>query len=315
MFSIIIPLYNKAHYIIRALESVKAQTFKEYEILVIDDGSSDEGPNLVLNHFGDSVTLISQSNQGVSAARNAGIAKAKFDYIAFLDADDCWHPEYLETIRQGIAYNPNSWIFGCSYSFNKDDLKSKQGNFESIENYFEKAIRNTLFFTSATVVRKAFFDQNQGFKTFLKRGEDLDVWFRVILQYGNPAYCHDRLVFYEQGDDKSATRRRFSVLESLSSAILLPEYAANEKAYSKEMGNQFSRFREKYVLFNIYPYFNDPINHTAIKQILSRIKGSYVLVYWFYMLPDFFIQWFLSFSFFRNQFRNYLKFCFRYVYK
>ena len=157
MFSIVIPLYNKAHYIIRALESIKVQTFKDYEVLVIDDGSSDEGPNLVLEYFGDSVTLIRQINGGVSSARNVGIAQAKFDFIAFLDADDYWHPNYLETMSRGILDYPGTGIYGSSYGFKGEDLKNKGSGFELIEQYFEKAIQNTLLFTSATVVKKSFF--------------------------------------------------------------------------------------------------------------------------------------------------------------
>jgi glycosyltransferase involved in cell wall biosynthesis len=314
MFSVIIPLYNKAHFIIRALESVKAQTFKEYEILVIDDGSSDEGPNLVLEHFADSVTLIRQMNGGVSSARNSGIAQSKYDYIAFLDADDYWHPNYLEAMSRGILVFPETGIFGSSYGFKAEDLHDNGSGFKLIEGYFEKAIHNTLLFTSATVVKKSFFEPNRGFKPNLKRGEDLDVWFRTILQYGNPAYCFDRLVFYEKGDIQSATKRAFSITHALVSEILNIDYVDMKNLHSPESKRSFDMFKEKYVLFNIYPYFLNSDNHRAIKKILSQIKSRFLLIDVFYALPVGWITRFLGIPFFQKQFRNYLKFCFRYVY-
>lgn len=314
MFSVIIPLYNKAHYIIRALESVKAQTFNEYEILVIDDGSSDEGPNLVLEHFADSVTLIRQINGGVSAARNAGIAQAKYDYMAFLDADDYWHPNYLKALNQGIQVFPETGIFGSSYGFKAEDLHDNGSGFKLIEGYFEKAIHNTLLFTSATVVKKSFFEPKRGFKPNLKRGEDLDVWFRAILQYGDPVYCHDRLVFYEKGDVQSATRRAFSIQYALVSEILNIDYVDMKNLHSPEAKRSFDRFKEKYVLFNIYPYFINSDNHRSIKKILSQIKSRFMLIDVFYALPGSWISRILGISFFQKQFRNYMKFCFRYVY-
>ncbi len=315
MFSIVIPLYNKARYIQRALESIKIQTLKEFEVLVIDDGSSDEGPNLVLEYFADFVILIRQSNQGVSVARNVGIAQAKYDFIAFLDADDYWHPEYLETMSQGILAFPGTGIFGSSYGFKGEDIKDKSSGFELIEQYYEKAIHNTLLFTSATVVNKSFFKSGKGFKSNLKRGEDLDVWFRIILQFGNPVYCYDRLVYYEQGDVQSATRSSFSISHALVSEILDDGYVDLENLHSLEFKRSFDIFKEKYVRFNIYPYFLNSYNHLYIRNILSKIGFSYFLVDIFYVLPARLIQMILRIPFFQKQFRNYLKFCFRHVYR
>jgi glycosyltransferase involved in cell wall biosynthesis len=282
--------------------------------LVIDDGSSDEGPNLVLEHFADSVTLIRQMNGGVSSARNAGIAQAKYDYIAFLDADDYWHPNYLEAMSRGILVFPETGIFGSSYGFKAEDLHDNGSGFKLIEGYFEKAIHNTLLFTSATVVKKSFFEPNRGFKPNLKRGEDLDVWFRTILQYGNPAYCFDRLVFYEKGDIQSATKRAFSITHALVSEILNIDYVDMKNLHSQESKRSFDLFKEKYVLFNIYPYFLNSDNHRAIKKILSQIKSRFLLIDVFYALPVGWINRILGIPLFQKQFRNYLKFCFRYVY-
>jgi glycosyltransferase involved in cell wall biosynthesis len=95
--SVVIPLYNKGKYIERALSSVLAQTFPPLEIIVIDDGSTDDGPEKVLNFNHEKITLIRQENKGPGAARNAGLAMAKGKYISFLDADDEWLPSFIET--------------------------------------------------------------------------------------------------------------------------------------------------------------------------------------------------------------------------
>ncbi len=97
--TVVIPLYNKERYVVRALESVRRQTLADIEIFVIDDGSTDQGPHFVESCDDSRVRLIRQPNQGPGAARNRGIELATAEYIAFLDADDCWRPEYLE---QGV---------------------------------------------------------------------------------------------------------------------------------------------------------------------------------------------------------------------
>ena len=94
--SIVIPLYNKAPYIERALHSIRAQTLSDFEVIVVDDGSTDDGASIVAAYSDPRVRLIRQSNAGPGPARNAGIAEAKGEFIAFLDADDEWLPTYLE---------------------------------------------------------------------------------------------------------------------------------------------------------------------------------------------------------------------------
>mgnify|MGYP003661299564 CR=1 FL=1 len=95
MFSVIIPLYNKKHYVSRAIDSVLNQTFQDFEVIVVNDESTDGGVELVKEKYGEQVHLLNQKNQGVSVARNTGIEQAQFPYIAFLDADDYWHSDFL----------------------------------------------------------------------------------------------------------------------------------------------------------------------------------------------------------------------------
>ena len=94
--SVILPLYNKASYVRRALDSISAQTFKDFEAIVVDDGSTDEGARVVAEHKDARIRLVRQSNKGPGAARNRGAIAARGEFLAFLDADDEWLPEYLE---------------------------------------------------------------------------------------------------------------------------------------------------------------------------------------------------------------------------
>ena len=122
-FSVIIPLYNKAPYVRKALESVCAQTYRDYELIVINDGSTDNS-TIVADEYlkaidGIDYKIINQTNAGVSAARNNGVAQAHADYLAFLDADDWWEPTYLERMAQLIEDYPDAGLYACNYVYYK----------------------------------------------------------------------------------------------------------------------------------------------------------------------------------------------------
>src|SRR5437667_8237163 len=105
--SVIVPLFNKAPYIERALSSVAAQTHRDFELIVVDDGSTDEGPRIVEAFTDLPIHLISQENAGPGAARNRGLELAQGELVAFLDADDEWLPNYLsESVRLLDEYGP-----------------------------------------------------------------------------------------------------------------------------------------------------------------------------------------------------------------
>ena len=121
--SVVIPLYNKEKQIAHTLQSVLNQTFQDFEIVIVDDGSTD-GSVAEVEKFSDSrIRLIHQKNAGVSAARNRGIEAAKGDLIAFLDADDVWMPEYLATQYHLSQKYPDCNVFACNYEFRDTEGK------------------------------------------------------------------------------------------------------------------------------------------------------------------------------------------------
>src|SRR5690606_699032 len=126
MFSILIPYYKKRKYIERCIDAILAQTYINYEIILVDDGSQDDIADMVNEKYSGKVTLIHQQHQGVSAARNKGIANATHDYIAFLDADDCWNPKYLEFVAKIIKENSNVKIRGSHYTRDKSVFNNQE---------------------------------------------------------------------------------------------------------------------------------------------------------------------------------------------
>src|SRR5690606_38798310 len=170
---------------------VLAQTYTDYELIIVDDGSDDDLDELIERKYSGKIKLIQQQNQGVSAARNTGIAAATYDYIAFLDADDYWSSYYLKSVYEVILNDGEVKMIGCKYSRTKNDIAiiKPQLKYRIIKDYFNNQVfENTLFLTSATIVNRDFFNKNLGFNINLKRGEDLDVWFRAIASGGKVIY-------------------------------------------------------------------------------------------------------------------------------
>ena len=103
MISIVIPLYNKAHTIVHTLNAVFKQEYQDFEVIIVDDGSTDNGVGIIQQHFHDNrIRIFHQENQGVSVARNRGVEEARCEYVALLDGDDEWHPDYLKIMTKHI---------------------------------------------------------------------------------------------------------------------------------------------------------------------------------------------------------------------
>ena len=224
-FSVIIPLYNKAPYIRKALESVLAQTYTDYELIIGDDGStdgsaeiaeaflqdpasrlspltssltSDSVPASRLSPLAFSLRLLKQPNQGVSAARNAGVAQAQGEYLAFLDADDWWEPTYLERMAQLIEDYPDAGLYACNYYYHKDGVNIIKvdiptGYFNYPKEYF-KNFAMPVTSISVVIPRKVFSDIG-GFPIGIKLGEDFLLWSKIALCYP-VAFLNEPLAYY-----------------------------------------------------------------------------------------------------------------------
>lgn len=313
MFSVIIPYFNKANYIIRCIDSVMNQTFGAFEIIIVDDGSTDNGIALITKKYSESITIISQKNQGVSVARNNGIKMAKHEYIALLDADDAWHPQYLESINYVIRKENEVKIIGSHYSRTNDflDKKVNTPNYFKFDEYFKQAIRNTYFTSSSSVIQKKFFEKNEGFNSTLKKGEDHDVWFRVILSGGNSYYITNTLVYYSNEDTNQATRNKIELEKDLVGTIntLYREYQKTSTDIN------FKKFIGLYVYFNLYPYFFDVVSNAKAKEVLKQNDYSNFFLKLLYWMPLSLGKKIIESKKGKKHIRLYLKFIIRYIYK
>ena len=238
LFSIVIPLYNKQDSIVATLQSVLAQTYKNYEVIVVDDGSTDDSARVVKEFIDASrlsplaFRLISQPNGGVSSARNRGIQEAKYEYIALLDGDDLWDEHYLEEQVKLIQDFPEAKMWGINFAeTSRGEMLRKlptglpDGYRGYVENYFQMSERvSDLFHSSAVVIQKKAFEGVGYFDERIKYAEDCDMWFRIIATY--PVAFYDRmLVYYRQDSENRALHRKISLKD------YLPFYVDKYRAY------------------------------------------------------------------------------------
>lgn len=205
-FSVVIPLYNKAPYIKKALQSIVGQTFPDFELIVVDDGSSDDSlivAEETLKESGIHYRLIHQDNEGVSTARNNGVAASQGDYICFLDADDWWAQDFLQKMDWLIKEYPDAGIYGANYyiiSRGKQRIALHIPSTGYI-NYCDCYRKLQMPLTSISVaIPRSIFQETGGFKPHLKFGEDFDLWIRIALKT-QVAYLDEPLAFYFQDSD------------------------------------------------------------------------------------------------------------------
>jgi glycosyltransferase involved in cell wall biosynthesis len=184
--SVVIPTYNSAAMVEEAIESVLAQTYRDFEIVVIDDGSTDNTEHVV-KRFAGRIHYFKQKNEGVSAARNAGIKKSRGQYIAFLDSDDLWLPEKLAEEIPLLDADPQLGLVYCDWAVVSGDALLQasylKGLGASSGYVFDDLIQSGFILTSGVVVRRACLDNVGDFDKSLAIAQDYDLWLRVSYQW------------------------------------------------------------------------------------------------------------------------------------
>lgn len=189
LVSVIIPTYNCARYITEAIESVLNQTCKDFEIIIIDDGSTDNTGNIINDYIEKNYTIkyFYQKNKGPAAARNNGLSKARGEYIAFLDSDDIWLPEFLHKLVSKIESNPETGFIYCGCLFVSAEREIIPDYIR--RNYFVRGnivldlFCNYFLMTGSVVIRKQCLDKVGYFNEKLLVGEDYDLFLRVAYHY------------------------------------------------------------------------------------------------------------------------------------
>lgn len=216
MFSVIMPVYNGEKFIHDAIKSVLSQTMTDWELIIVDDGSNDNTPVILkkfCNH--EKIRIITQSNQGVSAARNLGIYKANGDYFTFLDADDVWCNNHLEVMQELICKYPSAGLYG---TFTKTELQNGEEitecNFfknrdESVflEDFFEEYHKDKsakMFTVITTCISREALRKTGGFPLGCPIGEDLELSLRVAAYF--PVVLSKKCTAIYKKENSSATK-------------------------------------------------------------------------------------------------------------
>lgn len=188
-FSVIIPLYNKEHYIGKTVESVLKQSFIDYELIIVNDGSTDNSFEVVNNYFDNRIRIINKMNGGVSSARNKGVNIAKGEFICFLDADDTWYVDYLNEMHRLIKKYPQEVCFAVALTGRLVELPTEEYIVEDHCKYYY------LFSSSSICIRKDVFNVVGSFKEGIQLGEDRDMWLRIGCKY-KMVYYNKELATY-----------------------------------------------------------------------------------------------------------------------
>ena len=264
-FSIIIPLYNKEKHIKNTLQSVLDQSFSNFEVIIVNDGSTDNSLNQVNAVIDERIKVYSIENSGVSAARNYGIKKAQAEYIAFLDADDLWETSFLEYITKLIDSYPKEHVFATALKIKKntdyyfatyrnltlDDGESK------VLNYFKYSLDHSLLHCTCTVFNKGIIKSVGTFDESLTTSEDTDYWIRIGLKH-SIVFLNKPLAIHQvvnNGLTKS-NRKKFKSID-----FSKYEDQKNHSSYFKKFIN-----KNKFSSAIKYKFVGDKINFQKLKN-------------------------------------------------
>ncbi len=262
-FSVVMPLYNKEKSVARAIASVMSQTCEDFELIVVDDGSTDDSLS-VASRFSDSrVRVLSKENGGASSARNFGLNLCDGEFVAFLDADDEWDNEFLATIEQLVRKFPDALIYSTGYMNResgkpdsrvifRDTMDSATG--EILQDYFRLIHKKgaSINNSSTSVVRLSFFREGLSFPEKMRSYEDHAVWYRLALR-GDVAYAAKALVcIYKDSENRSnASWNPARAVDDLAELGRTVDQYGKQHLLDQEKYQQFAalmRYRERYLL-------------------------------------------------------------------
>lgn len=246
-FSVIIPLYNKENYVENALKSILNQTFTDYEIIIVNDCSTDKSVAKIEPYLSEKISLIHhKKNKGLSATRNTGIKNAKTEYVTYLDADDLWKPTFLETIHRLIINFPEAKIFGTNYEevygdkilkpFNNSDTLTD--DFEGIIDFFKINIKQGIYNHGSVCFHKAVFEKVGFYDETINFSEDIDFNIR--------ANFHFKLAYFNSVKMQYTMQSENQITTSKISDKTLPDYSKYENLALK------NPYLKKYIDFERY---------------------------------------------------------------
>jgi len=273
MFSIIIPLYNKEVSIRNTIQSVLDQSFQDFEIIVVNDGSTDRSADVVAKIDEPKIRLIHQKNQGVSTARNKGIEESQRDWIVFLDGDDLWEKNHLEVLKDMIEQYPQDKVFCTSFIKSNQHMPAQNDNsIVVIENYFKEVINHNFFWTSVTCLHKSVFTKVGVFVRHLSRGEDMELWTRVGREYRfiksnqiTAIYCIDAENRSDLSFNLCKSRAYYYDFKSSTSSY-------ETIYYRSEVARVLRFLLAKKQFLSCFKLFNKHYKHLKIRDLIKKGK-------------------------------------------
>ena len=292
MISVIIPTYNCDKYICEALDSVLQQTYSNYEIIVIDDGSTDTTRTIVNNRY-HSVRYYYLENNGVAAARNFGISMAQGELIAFLDADDIWLPEKLEkqaalfnkNDKLGMAFTENSFFNEQGVTTNKANKRERLMHGDIVKNIF----LNSYVVTSTVMVRKNVFDTVGSFEEGLTVAEDDNMWMRIGMKYCVELLDESMLMY--RITEGSLSRKSDNFFIGVKASIEIIQ--KNHPDLYNRLGTSAIRKKKSDLFFSEgYHYFSQGMQKEARSNFIkSYINYPFEFKSLLYIISTYFPQW------------------------
>lgn len=297
--SVIIPLYNKKDYVLKTIKSVLNQTYPYFELIIVDDGSTDESLNVIKQISDDRLIIIQQNNSGVSAARNKGVENATCDYVAFLDADDWWDITFLEKMVFLLKEYPDGVMYAANYSIVKDGISINEftnqesnvwtGYLDYLNCFYDKGVSPIC--TSAVLLRKTMLQKVNGFDENLKYGEDLVLWITLSLS-GRVVYTTEILSFYNF--DVDSTQRAITVICPPKESFFV--FNLNKFKEEEKSNESLNKLLDLLRLRFLKPYYLTGYYKKETQDILDTV------IFWpfkfivFYRLPKFIIKFLYAFT-------------------
>ncbi len=266
-FSVVIPLFNKEKYIRNTLNSVLNQTFTNFEIIIVNDGSTDDSLNKIKIFNDQRIKIIHQENLGLSNARNAGIKKAKAKYIAFLDADDLWTNDFLECCYDLIKTFKNSYAFATNFkSFSeqkKPTLKITNTKYNNtlITDYL--SLEKNIYASSSLVCNISVFKSIGFFNDKVNYGEEEDFAIRCFLKH-DLAYCNDVKVYRLDGIQNQLTA------PNKNSSRVIPDY----DVYLKNNTNPNLKKYIDFIHYKLVILYKMELNYELVNFYKKKISVS-----------------------------------------
>ncbi|PKA84359.1 glycosyltransferase involved in cell wall biosynthesis [Ulvibacter sp. MAR_2010_11] len=252
MISVVIPLYNKESFIAEAIQSVLQQTFTQWELLIVNDASTDNSVAFAKQSKDSRIRIIHIEKSGVSVARNVGIANASFSWIALLDADDWWDSTFLEEMARGIKEYPNQQLFASgrthvfpAFSKRYNNIFLPKEGHTAIVNYFEVLQSYLpLINSSNAVIERSLFAEVGLFKEHQKLHEDHDLWIRLCLGR-EVVFVNKNLSFYRNTEANSASKLPY---EANDFCIFLHTLLEQKGKFSNPERKYFKKYCNRFVL-------------------------------------------------------------------